>query len=170
MTIIAAITRDYALGRAGDTIYHISADLRRFKQLTMGHPLVMGRLTFESFPNGPLPGRRNIVVSRNPRYEAEGIETQPSLAQALASAGSDAMVIGGGQIYAQAMPLADALEITEIDATAPDADTHFPVIDPADWLPVGTSPWETDPRSGVRFRYVRYERRDKAILAGAHQA
>lgn len=158
MTIIAAVTKDLALGRGGDMIYHISADLRRFKQLTMGHPLVMGRRTFESFPKGPLPGRRNIVVTRNASYRHEGIETQPSLEAALASAGPEAMVIGGGQIYAQAMPMADALEITEIDAQAPDADTHFPPIDPAHWRLVSQSPWQVDSRTGVRFRYLRFER------------
>lgn len=170
MTIIAAITSDLALGRSGDMIYHISPDLRRFKQLTMGHPLVMGRRTFESFPNGPLPGRRNLVVTRDPAYVREGIEIYPSLSEALKAGGSDAMIIGGGQIYAQAMPLADALEITEIDAVAPDADTRFPAIDPFQWRPVETGPWQSDPRTGVRFRYVRYDRRESAQIRGAYKA
>lgn len=154
ITIIAAITRDRALGRGGDMIYHISADLRRFKQLTMGHPIVMGRRTFESLPAGPLPGRRNIVVSKG----SQGNDWFSSLQAALEAAGDEAMVIGGGQIYAQAMPLADKLEITEIDADAPDADTHFPVIGP-EWLAAETGQWQTDPRSGVRFRHVTYLRR-----------
>lgn len=159
MTIIAAITKDHALGRGGDMIYHISADLRRFKQLTMGHPLVMGRRTFESFPNGPLPGRRNIVVTRDAAYARDGIEVCASLDDALAAAGAAAMVIGGGQVYAQAMPLADNLEITEIDADAPDADTHFPAIDPALWRQTAAGDWQTDPHTGVRFRYLTYARR-----------
>lgn len=158
MTIIAAITKDLALGRNGDMIYHISADLRRFKRLTMGHPLVMGRRTFESFPNGPLPGRRNIVVTRNPSYAHSGIEVCPTLEAALQSGGPDSIVIGGGQIYAQALHLADTLEITEIDAIAPDADAHFPPIPPSEWTVIKADAWQEDPRSGVRFRYVTYKR------------
>ncbi|MCM1451083.1 MAG: dihydrofolate reductase [Clostridium sp.] len=210
MTIIAAITRDLAIGRNGDMIYHISADLKRFKALTMGHPLVMGRRTFESFPNGPLPGRLNIVITSNPAYspkstpqlqplppqdkaitppspqpslkgkgiahpslqdalegkgiahpslqdalEGKAIIVVPSLQAALEIAGKDAMIIGGGQIYAQAMPLADTLEITEIDAEAPDADTRFPAIDPAKWQIAKASPWQTAPNTPP-FRYLTY--------------
>ncbi len=157
ITMIAAITRDGALGRDGDMLYHISDDLRRFKQLTMGHPLVMGRRTFESFPNGPLPGRRNCVVTRNEAYRRDGIETYPTLADALRAA-PDAMVIGGGQIYAQAMPLAHTLHITEIDADGEGADTFFPAIDPAQWHAADTGEWRTDPRSGARYRYITYRR------------
>lgn len=161
ITIIAAITRDGAIGRGGDMIYHISADLKRFKQLTMGHPIVMGRRTYESLPGGPLPGRRNIVVTRRQTadgFPAQGVECYGSLDAALVAAGADAMVIGGGQIYAQAMPLADRLEITEIDTDAPGADTFFPQITP-DWQKSEEGPWQTDPRSGVRFRYVTYVRK-----------
>ena len=75
ITIIAAITTDRALGRGGDMLYHISADLKRFKAITMGHPIIMGRKTFESFPSGPLPGRRNLVVTRNQEFSHPGIET-----------------------------------------------------------------------------------------------
>ncbi|MDE7375420.1 MAG: dihydrofolate reductase, partial [Muribaculaceae bacterium] len=112
ITIIAAITRDHALGRGGDMIYHISADLKRFKQITMGHPVVMGRRTYESLPRGPLPGRRNLVITSNPLSITlpEGavlapdttLETYPTLAAALEAAGPDPMIIGGGQVYAQA--------------------------------------------------------------------
>lgn len=164
MTIIAAITRDRALGRGGDMIYRISADLKRFKQLTMGRPIVMGRRTFESFPAGPLPGRRNIVISRSAAPDIPSppagatIEWHPSLEAALEAAGPGAMVIGGGQVYAQAMPLADRLEITEIDAGAPDADTYFPAIAP-EWQLIESSPWQTDPRTGVNFRYKTYSRK-----------
>lgn len=164
ITIIAAITRDHALGRGGDMIYHISADLKRFKQITIGHPVVMGRRTYESLPRGPLPGRRNLVVTRNPQAVSGApttpdttLETYPSLAAALESAGSDPMIIGGGQIYAQAMPLTDVLEITEIDAEVPDADTHFPPIG-SNWRPISSTPWQTDPRTSLRFRHITYSR------------
>ncbi len=157
ITIIAAITKDYGLGRGGDMLYHISDDLKRFKALTMGHPLVMGRKTFESFPKGPLPGRRNCVITRNPDYQRDGIEVYDSLDAAL-GASPDAMVIGGGEIYRQAMPMADRLEITEIDAEVPDADTHFPTIDSAIWHQTEVGEWHTDPRSAVRYRFCSYER------------
>lgn len=157
--MIAAVTRDNALGRGGDMIFHISSDLKRFKALTMGHPLIMGRRTFESFPNGPLPGRRNIVISRNSNFCHKGAEIFPSLESAISAAGEDAMVIGGGTIYEQAMPFADRLEITEIDAVADDADTFFPAIDCTEWKKESESEWMKDERSGVRFRYATYIRK-----------
>lgn len=163
ITIIAATTRDGALGKDGDMLYHISADLKRFKSLTMGHPIIMGRKTFESFPNGPLPGRRNLVVTRDSTYTHPGIETYPSLQQAIEAAGEETYIIGGGQIYSQAMPLADRLEITEIDANGKDAgaDTFFPKIDPVRWMITSESEPITDPRSGASFRFITYRRRMK---------
>lgn len=158
ITIIAAITRDRALGRNGDMLYHISADLRRFKALSMGHPVIMGRKTFESFPNGPLPGRRNMVVTRSSEYSHPGIETYGSLEQALEVAEDDAFIIGGGQIYSQAMDKAHRLEITLIDAESKDADTFFPEIDPERWRLESKSEAMTDPRSGTEFAYLTYSR------------
>ena len=117
MTIIVAITAGKgAIGRKGDMIYHISDDLRRFKALTTGHTIVMGRRTFESLPKGALPDRRNIVITRNADFTAPAVETAFSLEEALkmAEADGEVFVIGGGQIYAQALPLADKLEITLI--------------------------------------------------------
>lgn len=158
--IIAAVGRDGAIGREGGLVWRISADMRRFRALTMGHPLVMGRHTFESLP-GALPGRRNIVVTSDASYAAAGAETAPSLqaALAMASGAERVMVIGGGSVYAQAMPLADTLEITLVDADAPDADTHFPAIDPAVWERVEESAPATDERLGVNYRYITYRRR-----------
>lgn len=156
VTIIAAVTRDFALGDSGELLYHISDDLRRFKELTMGHPIIMGRRTFESFPKGALPGRRNIVVTRNAGYEAPGIETAPSLEAAVAmaageDAGKEAFVIGGGEIYRQALPMADRLELTVIDAERPEADTRFPAVD----LDMdGITFDRVDPRTGVRYAFV----------------
>lgn len=160
ITIIAAITRDGALGKDGDMLFHISADLKRFKTLTMGHPIIMGRRTFESFPNGPLPGRRNLVVTRNPAYSYPGIETYSSLEEAIEASGDNAYVIGGGEIYRQAMPLADTLEITEIDADgkAVGADTFFPEIDATHWHLTDESEHHTDPRSGATYRFLTYTR------------
>lgn len=156
LTVIAAVGRDGAIGRGGDLAYHISADLRRFKALTMGHALIMGRRTFLSLPGGALPGRRNIVLTRDPGFSAPGVETAPLLADAVAMA-PDAYVIGGGQVYAAAMPLADRLEITAIDADTPDADTWFPAIGP-EWTVAEASESATDPRSGLAYRFVTYRR------------
>ncbi len=129
--IIVAIDRRGAIGRGGDLLFYIKDDLRRFKALTMGNTLVMGRRNFESLPKGALPGRRNIVVSRNAAYTAPGIEVAPSLEAALALAADgpgDTFVIGGGQIYAQALAKADVLELTVVDAEAEAPDTYFPAI------------------------------------------
>ena len=125
--IIAAIDENRGIGYRGDMLFHIREDLKRFKAITMGHTLVMGRKTFDSLPGGALPGRRNIVVSRNAAWSAPGAERAASLDEALAMAGDgDVFVIGGGQIYRQALPLADVLDITEIHTHAPTADTFFP--------------------------------------------
>lgn len=153
--IIAAVTRNLAIGIGGDMPFHISADLRRFKSLTMGYPIIMGRRTFESFPGGALPGRRNIVISRNPSARFDGAETATSLDEALAMT-ADAeklFIIGGGQVYSQAMAIADELDLTEIDAVADNADTFFPEITD-EWSLTEVSEPMTDPRSGARFRFT----------------
>ena len=132
--LIVAIDRDGAIGRKGDLLYHISADLKQFKARTMGNTIIMGRRTFESLPKGALPGRRNIVVTRNKAYTAPGAEVAHSLPEALALAATNPVgepyIIGGAEIYRQALPLADVLHLTLIDASTPDADTFFPDFDP----------------------------------------
>lgn len=159
--IIAAVAADGAIGIQGDMPFHISADLKRFKQLTMGHPLVMGRRTFESLPGGALPGRRNIVITRNPSFSAPGAERAASLTDAIAMC-ADAeriMIIGGGQVYREAMPLATSMHLTHILAEAPGADTFFPEVNPAEWDAVTTSETASDPRSGAEYRFVDYTRK-----------
>lgn len=127
--IICAIDRHGAIGSRGDMLFHLRADLRRFKALTMGCPVIMGRKTFDSLPGGALPGRRNIVITRNDSWNAPGAEHAASLDEALAMAGDGKVfVIGGAQIYAQAMPLADVLDLTVIDAEGTAPDTFFPPI------------------------------------------
>lgn len=162
VTIIVAITADKgAIGRKGDMIFHLRDDLRRFKALTTGHTVVMGRRTFESLPQGALPNRRNIVVTRNPGFTAENVETAPSLEEALAMSASDTetFIIGGGEIYRQALPLADSLRLTIIDALTPDdADTFFPPIDPADWEIADMAEPVADERAGVSYRFVDFRR------------
>ncbi|MCM1076819.1 MAG: dihydrofolate reductase [Bacteroides sp.] len=163
VTIIVACTRDFAIGRDGDLLYHISDDLKRFKTLTMGHPIIMGRKTFESFPKGALPGRRNIVVTRNPSYAAPGIEIAGSLDEAIrmCSESSECFVIGGGQIYSEALPIASKIELTLIDAETPDADTHFPALKSSEWSFPGSIEFQRkDPKSGVNYTFLTLERQN----------
>ena len=168
LNMIVAVTRGGAIGRGGDMLFHIADDLRRFKALTTGHPVIMGRKTYQSLPRRPLPGRRNLVITTNPQAfpepAAEGLELYSSPQAALqACAGSDAtpFVIGGAQIYALMLPFATDLYITEIDTNAPaDADTFFPTLDAAQWQSAEPpTPWHTDPRSGHPFRYTHLRRK-----------
>ncbi len=145
------------IGRDGGIPWRLPEDQARFKQLTLGHRVVMGRLTWESLPAGvrPLPGRTNVVVTRRPDYRADGAEVVGSLEEALTDA--ETWVIGGAQIYALALPLADRCEVTEVEVDLPrqDADAVAPVLDES-WH--GTSgPWLTG-GSGLRYRFHSYRR------------
>lgn len=130
MKIIVAICPNGAIGRHGELLYHIRRDLQRFKALTMGHTILMGRKTYESLPKGALPGRRNVVLSRNPHYTLPDAETFTSLNEALRAIPTDDIyIIGGAEIYTQALPMADELLLTVIHSPAPaDADAFFPTI------------------------------------------
>lgn len=162
ISIIVAIDRGGAIGRRGDLLYHIREDLRHFKALTVGNTVVMGRKTFESLPKGALPDRRNIVVTRNPHFSAPGAETAASLEQALEMAADgpgDTYIIGGGEIYARALPVASRLCLTLVDAPSPaDADTFFPPIDPEEWRITDRSDSATDPVSGLSYSFTTLER------------
>jgi dihydrofolate reductase len=155
--IIVAVGTDRAIGRKGDLAFHISADLKRFKALTTGHTVIMGRKTFESLPKGALPNRRNIVVSRNAATAFPGTETALSFEAALQMAReageTEAFIIGGAQIYSQSLPMADRLELTQIDAAAPDADAFFPEINANEWQVSEESPLTLDEKSGLRYRF-----------------
>lgn len=165
LTIIAAVAHDGAIGRNGNLLWHIPADLRHFKQLTLGAPVLMGRKTWESLPKRPLPDRPNIVISRNPEFKADGALTARSLEEAVRMAekkeAENIFIIGGGQLYNESFGSADALEITFIDAEAPDADTFFPEISSDDWiLEKEYSP--SDPLTDINhpaFIFRRYIRR-----------
>ncbi|NHI16447.1 dihydrofolate reductase [Microbacterium excoecariae] len=161
---IWAQARGGVLGADGGMPWHVPEDLAYFQRATMGAPVVMGRRTWQSFPDRfrPLPGRANIVVTRDATFAAPGGETAPSLEAALeraATLAADAWVIGGGQIYARAMDLVDELWVTEIDLDA-EGDTTAPAIGPA-WRVASRDPaaggWHTS-RTGVRYRFVVYER------------
>lgn len=156
ISIIVAVARGNAIGRKGDLLFHISADLRRFKEITMGHPIIMGRKTFESFPKGPLPGRQNIVITRQSDYSHDGITVVGSFSDALAAAGdaNETFIIGGGEIYREAINEASRLYLTEIDAEVEEADTFFPAIDTKEWQVTEKGEWIEDERTGVRYRFV----------------
>ena len=161
VNIIVAVAPDLAIGQKGDLLFHVSADLRRFKELTMGHPIVMGRKTFDSLPKGALPGRRNIVVSRNPDYTAPGAEVFGSLNDAVAACGDadKVFIIGGSQIYNQAIDMADRLLLTRFDRTVDDADCYFPEIEADKWQTIECSDWQTDEKSGVKYCFETLSRK-----------
>ena len=158
IVLIVARAQNGVIGRDGKLPWHISADLKRFKALTMGSAMVMGRKTFESLP-GLLPGRRHIVLTSNPSWKADGAEVARDIQEALRVAGGDRVsVIGGAEIYAQCMDVADRLELTEVHAR-PAGDTCFPAIDAAQWEEVSRVPNPAGPDDSVAFSYVTYCRR-----------
>lgn len=159
ITLIAAVGPNLELGRNGDLVYHIREDMRHFKATTMGHPVVMGRKTFESFPNGALPGRRNIVITSNPSYSAPAVETVAGVDEAieLASDADEIMIIGGGRVYCDTIAIADRLILTEVGQAAPDADTFFPSYADGWKLESATDP-VTDPSTGLTYRFATYTR------------
>ena len=163
--IIVAIADNNAIGRNNALLWHISEDLKFFKRTTLGCPVIMGRKTFESIGR-PLPKRLNIVVSRG--FDApEGVVAVKSLEEAYAAAEKEnprCFVIGGGQIYAQAMADADRLIVTHVHTVIEDADTFFPAIDPAVWQVADRSEMLRDEESGFDFEFVTYIRMEHNCL------
>ena len=157
ISIIAAVAKNRAIGFENKLIYWLPNDLKRFKALTTGHTIVMGRNTFLSLPKGALPNRRNIVLSRT-QNAFPGCETFASLKEALkhCSPEEDIYIIGGASVYKQALPLADRLCLTEVDDTPLQADTFFPPYE--DWQEVWREDHETDERHNYRYAFVDYER------------
>lgn len=158
--MIASVGADGAIGRKGDLVWRLPGDLPRFKALTMGHPVIMGRMTFESLPKGALPGRRNIVMCRNEAYTPAGAERYGSLEEAIGATdiSETPFIIGGGTVYKEAMPYATRLYITHVDADCPDADTFFPEIDASEWECVDRSE-DMHTSEGVAYRFEEWRRR-----------
>ena len=155
ITLIAAVANGGAIGKKGELLWHIPEDLKHFKALTMDAPVIMGRNTWESLPFRPLPGRLNIIITSQADYTPVSTSKKAvaaptvvsSLEEAIATAqpaadaaDKDIFIIGGGRVYSEALPLADALELTGIPLDAPDADTFFPPIDPSRWQLVSSQP------------------------------
>ena len=160
INIIVAISDNNAIGRGGDMPWHISADLKYFKKKTIGSAVIMGRRTWESLGCKPLGNRLNIVVSGT-LGQTRGMVVVPSLPDALAltDAFEDVFIMGGGQLYRSALPLAGRLLVTHVHTTVPDADTFFPEIDMDVWQRVSVSETQTDPATGYEFESAVYEPR-----------
>ena len=162
VSIIAAVSENGVIGRNGKLPWHLSEDLRRFKRLTMGHTIVMGRRTWESIGR-PLPRRRMIVVSRTAGFQTgvDGVLSAASLDDALrmaeAAADEEAFVVGGAQLYREALPRADRLYLTRVCAEV-DGDTRFPAYDQTDWRQIAAESRDADSRNEYPYRFEVYER------------
>jgi dihydrofolate reductase len=161
ITLIAAIDRRRALGFQGKLLFWLPNDLKRCKSLTTGHTVVMGRHTFESLPKGALPNRRNVVLTAQSDLHFNGAETFGTLEAALAGCGADEQVyiIGGASVYRQAIALADALSLTEIDAEATQADAWFPEVDTNVWKEKSRELHPVDEKHPYPYAFVDYVRR-----------
>lgn len=161
--IIVALAQNRAIGYQNKLIYYLPNDLKHFKELTTGHTIVMGRKTFESLPKGALPNRRNIVLSRNKAYSPEGTEIFSSLEEALSSCqkGERVFIIGGEAVYAKALPLANELNLTYIEATPETADAFFPEINLDDWKEIKREVHEADEKHRQSYAFVDYIRNNK---------
>jgi len=159
ISIIAAIGENRELGFRGDIPWHLPEDFKRFKELTMGHPVIMGHRTFESIGK-PLPGRTNIVLTKSPDFHADGCRVVASLDEALdAAKGSDeAFVIGGGQIYHLAMSIAQKLYLTKVHGIF-EADTFFPEWSEREWRLVSSAPHVKDGKNAFDYEFCVYERK-----------
>jgi len=158
ITIIVAYAKNHVIGNEGNLPWHLSDDLKRFRQLTMGHHIVMGRKTWESIGR-LLPGRKHIIISRKPGYAVAGAKVVDSLEGAMAAARNDSeiFVIGGGEIYALVLPIADRILATEVQGKF-EGDTYFPELSKGTWQETARESHE-DAASGLRYSFVTLERR-----------
>lgn len=158
VSIIAAVDRRMAIGFENKLLFWLPNDLKRFKALTTGNTIIMGRKTFESLPKGALPNRRNVVLSSNPATQCPGAEVFPSLEAALQSCKEDehVYIIGGASVYQQAMSVADELCLTEIDSTAPEADAYFPEVSSAIWHEKSRESHPADEKHPCPYAFVDY--------------
>lgn len=165
IALVVAVGENGVIGADGGLPWRLPSDLKRFKAITMGKPIIMGRKTWQSIGKA-LPGRANIVVTRDGEFRAEGADVTSSLEDAITLAGvrarcsggaGEICIIGGGKIYADAMALADRLYVTHVKA-APQGDTFFPAIDPDVWQVVSTEKIEASERDSAQMQFVVYER------------
>lgn len=162
ISIIVAIAENNAIGLNNKLIYWLPNDLKRFKQLTTGNTIIMGRKTFESLPKGALPNRRNIVLTRNAEAEKfQGAECFRSLEDAFKTCaeGSEVYIIGGASVYEEALKLADRLCLTLVHDTPSEADTFFPIINNDEWEEVYREDHETDEKHDFRYSFIDMQRK-----------
>ena len=159
VSLIVALDRGHAIGKGNALPWHLSDDLKRFKALTLGKPLLMGRKTAESLGRA-LPGRRNLVLTRSGNVPFDGMEAFATLESALESASEveEICVIGGGEIFAMALPIATRMHLTWVDAAIEGADAFFPRFDPAQWREVSREAHPADARNEYAFEFVDYSR------------
>ncbi len=161
ISIIVAVAENYAIGKKGDLLCHLPADLKHFKDITSGKTVMMGERTFFSLPKHPLPNRRNIVLTDVPGKTFEGAEAVYSIEDLrfkIEDLNEEAFIIGGGMVYKQAMEFADKLYITHIHHSWPDADTFFPEIDPQIWKQLSAERHEADEKNPFAFTFAEYVR------------
>ena len=160
LTLIAAVAKNGAIGLDNKLLYWLPNDLKRFKALTMGHTIIMGRHTFESLPKGALPNRRNVVLTRG-KKAFPGAEVFASLADALASCRPEEniYILGGASVYAEALPLADRLCLTLVEDTPDRADAFFPEINPEEWAVATEEKHSTDEKHAYNYSFTDYVRK-----------
>ena len=159
LSLLAALDRTHAIGKDNALPWHLPADLKRFKALTMGKPLLMGRRTAESLGRA-LPGRRNLVLTRGGRVPFEGMEAFASLDEAMSAVAGEpeACVIGGGAVFAETLPLATRMHLTWVDTVVAGADAFFPRFDPGKWRVLARESHAADDRHAFPFEFVDYAR------------
>jgi dihydrofolate reductase len=171
ISIIVAVSDDWGIGKDNELLWHISEDLKRFKSLTTGKRIIMGKKTWYSLPKRPLPGRMNIVLTDIAGEIIDGSETVHSIEGAMSkcSKEEEAFVIGGGSIYRQFMPIADKLYITHVHMKAP-ADVYFPEIDMKTWKIVGEEDYPISEANPIPYTYIIYERKFNPVTKVATES
>jgi dihydrofolate reductase len=164
ISIIVAVSEDLGIGKDNKLLWHLPEDLKRFKRLTLGNIVIMGKKTWESLPRRPLPGRQNIVLTDDPDEIIQDAVTAYSIEDALSKceSGREIFVIGGGSIYWQFMSVADRLYITHVHESCP-ADVYFPVIDPETWRVIEKEDFNGNEDNGITYTYTVYERKECPI-------
>jgi dihydrofolate reductase len=159
ISLIVAMSSNRAIGLDGQMPWHLSADLKRFKQITMGHPIIMGRLTFEAIGK-PLPGRTNFIVSRNPYYQQEGcivVDTVEAAINYGCRLANEVFVIGGSTMYEATLPIADSLYVTQINQNF-EGDTFFPDFDRTNWIELEREDVVDDPKVGFTYSFLKLKK------------
>ena len=161
ISIIVAVADNGAIGQDSRLLWHLPLDMKRFKELTTGHTVIMGRNTYESLPKGALPNRKNIVLSRQPGAAFPGCAVFPSLQEALGNCSKDKEVylIGGASVYEAGLKLADRIDFTRVYHAFPKADTFFPAFDPEEWNETERRDFPADDRHAYPFSFITYMRK-----------